>query len=395
MKTLDDFNVADKRVLVRVDYNVPLDDRFQVVDTMRIEVSKPTVEKVVSDGGHAILMSHLGRPKGIEKRFSLRHIAAEVAQILNVPVDFVPDAVGGEARAKAARLRKGRILLLENLRFHKEEVQGDLHFAEQLAEWGDIYVNDAFATAHRAHASTAVVARFFPGRKAAGYALEKEVKAIDQVLKDGREPVTAIVGGAKVSSKIATVENILPRLDNLIVGGGMAFTFIEALGGRIGDSIHEADKLAVARRILNRAKKQGVAVSLPIDVVAADRFADRAHTRVLDSDRIPTGWRGLDVGPKTSARYKDVILRSRTILWNGPLGVFEFPNFAKGTMTLGSHIAQATQNGAFSLVGGGDSVAAIQKLGLQNQLSCVSTGGGALLESLAGKTLPGVAALEA
>lgn len=395
MKTLDGFNVADKRVLVRVDYNVPLDDRFQVVDTTRIEVSKPTVEKIVSDGGRAILMSHLGRPKGIEKRFSLRHIAAEVAQILSVPVDFVPDAVGGEARAKAAELRKGRVLLLENLRFHKEEVQGDLHFAEQLAEWGDIYVNDAFATAHRAHASTAIVARFFPGRKAAGYALEKEVKAIDQVLKDGREPVTAIVGGAKVSSKIATIENILPRIDNLIVGGGMAFTFIEALGGRIGDSIHEADKSAVARRILNRAKKQGVVVSLPIDVIAADRFADRAHTSVLDSDRIPTGWRGLDVGPKTLARCKDVILRSKTILWNGPLGVFEFPNFAKGTMTLGKHIAQATRNGAFSLVGGGDSVAAIQKLGLQNQLSWVSTGGGALLESLAGKALPGVAALEA
>ena len=394
MKTLDDFDLSGKRVLVRVDYNVPLDDRFQVTDATRIEVSKPTVEKIVNDGGRAILMSHLGRPKGVESRFSLRHIAAEVSDTLGVPLDFVSDVVGGRARAKRSRLRKARVLLLENLRFHEGEVQGDVRFAEQLAEWGDIYVNEAFATAHRAHASTAVVARFFPGKKAAGYAFEKEVSAINRALKAGRKPVTAILGGAKVSSKITGVENILPSVDNLIVGGGMAFTFIQALGGRIGGSICEADKLTVARRILNQAEGQGVKVFLPLDVIAADRFADQAHTKVVGSDRIPAGWQGLDIGPKTVARFGDVILRSKTILWNGPLGVFELPNFAKGTMAVGNHIAQATRDGAFSLVGGGDSVAAVEKLGLQNRMSCVSTGGGALLACLADQTLPGIAALE-
>jgi phosphoglycerate kinase len=394
MKTIDDFNFENKKALIRVDFNVPLDENFKVTDTNRIEAAKPTIIKVLEDGGSAVLMSHLGRPKGERNGdMSLKHICGKVSEIIGVQVKFVADCVGEEAEKAVAALKEGEVLLLENLRFYNEETSGDVEFAKQLAKLGDIYVNDAFGTAHRAHASTTIVAQFFPGKKCFGYLLAKEIIAIEKVMRTGEKPVLAILGGAKVSSKITIIENILDKVDHLIIGGGMTYTFVKAHGGKIGDSICEDDKMELALSILEQAKAKGVKVHIPVDVVAASDFSNDARTQVVDVDKIPDGWQGLDAGPKTLEIFKDVILKSKTILWNGPVGVFEMEKFAKGTISVGNFIDDATQNGAFSLVGGGDSVAAVKQFGFQDKVSYVSTGGGAMLESLEGKTLPGIAAI--
>ncbi|EZH72259.1 phosphoglycerate kinase [Aquimarina atlantica] len=394
MKTIDDFNFENKKALIRVDFNVPLNENFEVTDDTRIQAAKPTIIKVLEDGGSAILMSHLGRPKGVQDEFSLRHIVDKVADILGVQVKYVANCVGQEAEDAVSALNSGEVLLLENLRFHPNETSGDAVFAEQLSKLGDIYVNDAFGTAHRAHASTTIVAQFFPEQKCFGSLLAKEIESIDKVLRSGEKPVTAVLGGSKVSSKITIIENILDKIDHLIIGGGMTYTFIKALGGQIGDSICEDDKQELALEILRKAKEKGVEVHLPVDVLGADAFDNNASTKVVAVNTIPDGWQGLDVGPETMKNFHDVILKSKTILWNGPLGVFEMENFAKGTITLGHSIAEATANGAFSLVGGGDSVAAVKQFGFGTKVSYVSTGGGAMLESLEGKTLPGIAAIE-
>ncbi len=394
MKTLEDFNFEDKRVLIRVDFNVPLDADFNVTDTNRIEAAKPTIIKVLEDGGSAVLMSHLGRPKGIRNPdMSLGHICQTVSEIIGVSVKFVDDCVGEKAEKAVSELQSGEVLLLENLRFHAEETTGDVDFAEQLSRLGDIYVNDAFGTAHRAHASTTIVARFFPGQKCFGYLLAKEIEAIEKVMRTGEKPVTAILGGAKVSSKITIIENILDKVDHLIIGGGMTYTFVKAQGGFVGDSICEDDKMTLALEILEQAKAKGVAIHLPVDVLAADDFSNDAQTRIVAVNAIPDGWQGLDAGPVTLENFKAVILASKTILWNGPVGVFEMESFAKGTVAVGNFIDEATQNGAFSLVGGGDSVAAVKQFGFQDKVSYVSTGGGAMLESLEGRSLPGIAAI--
>lgn len=394
MKTIDDFNFKDKKALIRVDFNVPLDDNFKVTDTNRIEAAKPSIIKILEDGGSAVLMSHLGRPKGeVKPDFSLKHIVDEVSDIIGMQVKFVDDCVGASAEKAAAALQPGEALLLENLRFHAGEEAGDRAFAEQLSQLGDIYVNDAFGTAHRAHASTTVVAEFFPEKKCFGYLLAQEIEAIDKVMESGEKPVLAILGGAKVSSKITVIENILDKVDHLIIGGGMTYTFIKARGGQVGDSICEEDKMDLALDILKKAKEKGVEVHLPVDVLAADDFANDANTKVVEVDRIPEGWQGLDAGPKTLKNFKEVILKAKTILWNGPIGVFEMANFANGTIAVGNYIDEATKNGAYSLVGGGDSVAAVKQFGFENKVSYVSTGGGAMLESLEGKTLPGIAAI--
>jgi len=394
MKTLEDFNFENKKALIRVDFNVPLDEDFNVTDTNRIEAAKPSIIKVLEDGGSVILMSHLGRPKG-EKNpdFSLQHICKTASEVIGVQIKFVEDCVGEAAEKAVADLQSGEVLLLENLRFHSAETSGEKAFAEQLSKLGDIYVNDAFGTAHRAHASTTVVAQFFEGSKCFGYLLSKEIEAIEKVMRTGEKPVLAILGGAKVSSKITIIENILDKVDHLIIGGGMTYTFVKALGGQVGDSICEDDKMALALEILKQAKKKGVEVHIPIDVLAADDFSNTAQTQLMDSDKIPAGWQGLDAGPKTLENFKEVILKCKTILWNGPIGVFEMESFAKGTIAIGNYIDESTQNGAFSLVGGGDSVAAVKQFGFQDKVSYVSTGGGAMLESLEGKTLPGIAAI--
>ncbi|TYA52204.1 phosphoglycerate kinase [Formosa maritima] len=393
MKTLNDFNFKNKKALIRVDFNVPLDDKFNVTDDTRIKSAKPTIIKILEDGGSCILMSHLGRPKGVDEKFSLKHIVDKVEDIIGVEVKFVPDCVGEEAKKATNNLQPGQILILENLRFHDEETAGDIDFSKQLASLGDIYVNDAFGTAHRAHASTTIVAQFFPNNKCFGYLLEQEIKSIDKVMKTGEKPVCAILGGAKVSSKITIIDNILDKIDHLIIGGGMTFTFIKAQGGKIGNSLVEADKLKLANEILEKAKAKNVQVHLPIDAIIADAFSNDAHTNTCDVKNIPDGWMGLDVGPNTEELFAQVIKESKTILWNGPLGVFEMANFAKGTIALGYAIAEATKEGAFSLVGGGDSVAAVKQFGFEDKVSYVSTGGGAMLESLEGKTLPGIAAI--
>ena len=394
MMTIDDFNFENKKALIRVDFNVPLDEEFNVTDTNRIEAAKPTIIKVLEDGGSAVLMSHLGRPKGQRNAaMSLKHICGKVSEIIGVQVKFVADCVGEEAEKAVAELQEGEVLLLENLRFHSEETSGDVAFAKQLSKLGDVYVNDAFGTAHRAHASTTVVAQFFPGQKCFGYLLAKEIKAIEKVMRTGEKPVLAILGGAKVSSKITIIENILDKVDHLIIGGGMTYTFVKAQGGKVGDSICEDDKMDLALSILAQAKAKGVQVHIPVDVLAANDFSNDAQTQIVDVDKIPAGWQGLDAGPKTLDIFKDVILESKTILWNGPVGVFEMEKFAKGTISVGNFIDEATQNGAFSLVGGGDSVAAVKQFGFQEKVSYVSTGGGAMLESLEGKTLPGIAAI--
>ena len=394
MKTLADIDFKGKKALIRVDFNVPLDENFKVTDTNRIEAAKPTIDKIINDGGSVILMSHLGRPKGKEDKYSLRHIVDTASDILGVKVKFVADSIGSEVEEAAAALKPGEVLMLENLRFYKEEEAGDEGFAKKLANLGDVYVNDAFGTAHRAHASTTIIANYFPEDKVFGMLLAKEIESIDKVLKDSEKPVTAVLGGSKVSSKITVIENILDKIDHLIIGGGMTFTFIKAQGGKIGDSICEDDKQDLALEILAKAKEKGVQVHLPVDVVAADAFKNDANTKVVDVNAIPDGWQGLDAGPKTLEELKETILSSKTILWNGPLGVFEMDNFAKGTIELGNFIAEATQKGAFSLVGGGDSVAAVKQFGLEPKMSYVSTGGGAMLEMLEGKTLPGIAAIQ-
>ena len=393
MKTIDDFNFENKKALIRVDFNVPLDENHQVTDTTRIEAAKPTILKVLEDGGSAILMSHLGRPKNNEPEFSLKHIVAKVSEIIGVQVKFVENCVGAAAEKAAAELEPGEILLLENLRYHDEETAGDKSFAEQLSQLGDIYVNDAFGTAHRAHASTTIVAQFFPEKKCFGYLLAKEIESIDKVLNDNESPVLAILGGAKVSSKITVIENVLDKVDDLILGGGMAYTFIKAQGGQIGSSICEDDKQELALDILKKAKEKNVNVHLPVDVLAADSFSEFANTKVEPINEIPDGWQGLDAGPKSLENFAQVVKNSKTILWNGPLGVFEMEPFAKGTIALGDAIAEATNNGTFSLVGGGDSVAAVKQFGFENKVSYVSTGGGAMLEMLEGKELPGIAAI--
>lgn len=394
MKTINDFNFNGKKALVRVDFNVPQDDQLKVADNTRIAAVKPTVDKILKDGGSVILMAHLGRPKGeVKDEFSLKHITDEVSKVLGTEVKFVEDCIGEKAEQAAADLKPGEILLLENLRFHNEEEKGDRNFAEKLSQLADTYVNDAFGTAHRAHASTAVIAEFFPSTKFFGLLMADELEAIDKVLKSGEKPVTAILGGSKVSTKITIIENILPAVDNLIIGGGMAFTFIKALGGKIGTSLVEEDKLSLALEILGKAKENNVKVYLPSDVIIAESFSNDAERKESDIYTIPEGWMGMDAGPKSRDQFNDILLNSRTILWNGPIGVFEMSNFAAGTVALGDSIAEATKLGAFSLVGGGDSVAFVKQFGYDDKVSYVSTGGGAMLESLEGLELPGVAAI--
>ena len=393
MKTVNDFDFKNKKALIRVDFNVPLDENFNSTDATRIEAAKPTIEAILKQGGSVILMSHLGRPKGVEEKYSLKHIVKTASEILGVPVQFASNCIGKEATDAVANLKTGEVLLLENLRFHKEEEDGDVAFAKELASLGDIYVNDAFGTAHRAHASTTIIAQFFQDKKCFGLLLAKEIESLNKVLKNSKKPVTAILGGSKVSSKITVIENILDKVDHMIIGGGMTFTFVKALGGKIGNSICEDDKQELALEILKLAKEKGVKIHIPADVVAADAFANDAETKIVDVKEIPDGWQGLDAGPKSLENFKKVIMESKTILWNGPLGVFEMPNFANGTIELGNFIAEATANGAFSLVGGGDSVAAVKQFGLEDKVSYVSTGGGAMLEMLEGKTLPGIAAI--
>ncbi|MFS4474664.1 phosphoglycerate kinase [Chryseobacterium sp. T20] len=394
MKTINDLNFKDKKALVRVDFNVPQDDQLKVTDNTRIVAVKPTVEKILNDGGSVILITHLGRPKGeVKDEFSLKHIVGEVSAVLGQEVKFVDECIGEKAEQAAADLKPGEILLLENVRFHNEEEKGDAAFAEKLSKLGDAYVNDAFGTAHRAHASTAVIAQYFPSTKYFGLLMAKELQAIDKVLKSGEKPVTAILGGSKVSTKITIIENILPAVDNLIIGGGMAFTFIKALGGKIGNSLVEEDKLPLALEILGKAKEHKVKVYLPSDAIIAESFSNDVERKEVDIYTIPEGWMGLDAGNKSRDQFNDVLLNSRTILWNGPIGVFEMSNFAGGTVALGESIAEATRLGAFSLVGGGDSVAFVKQFGYADQVSYVSTGGGAMLESLEGLELPGVAAI--
>ncbi len=393
MKTINDINFEGKKALIRVDFNVPLDENFNITDDTRIQSAKPTIAKILKDGGAVVLMSHLGRPKGVEEKYSLKHIVKKVSEVLAVDVKFAPDCVGDEVEKLVSELKMGEVLLLENLRFHPEEKAGDVAFAKQLSKLGDVYVNDAFGTAHRAHASTTIVAQFFPENKCFGNLLAKEIESIKKVLEEGEKPVLAILGGAKVSSKITVIENILDKVDHLIIGGGMSFTFIKAQGGKIGDSICEDDKQELALDILKQAKEKGVQVHIPVDVIAADAFSNDANTQVCDINKIPNGWQGLDAGPKSRAIFDKIVKESKTILWNGPLGVFELENFAKGTIALGNSIAKSTKNGAFSLVGGGDSVAAVKQFGFENKVSYVSTGGGAMLESLEGKTLPGIEAI--
>ncbi|MDH5034706.1 phosphoglycerate kinase [Chryseobacterium cucumeris] len=394
MKTINDLNFKDKKALVRVDFNVPQDDQLKVTDNTRIVAVKPTVEKILNDGGSVILITHLGRPKGeVKDEFSLKHIVGEVSAVLGQEVKFVDECIGEKAEQAAADLKPGEILLLENVRFHNEEEKGDAAFAEKLSKLGDAYVNDAFGTAHRAHASTAVIAQYFPSTKYFGLLMAKELQAIDKVLKSGEKPVTAILGGSKVSTKITIIENILPAVDNLIIGGGMAFTFIKALGGKIGNSLVEEDKLPLALEILGKAKEHKVKVYLPSDAIIAESFSNDVERKEADIYAIPEGWMGLDAGHKSRDQFNDVLLNSRTILWNGPIGVFEMSNFAGGTVALGESIAEATRLGAFSLVGGGDSVAFVKQFGYADQVSYVSTGGGAMLESLEGLELPGVAAI--
>ena len=393
MKTIQNVNFKNTKALIRVDFNVPLNEQFEVADATRIVSAKPTILKVLEDGGSCILMSHLGRPKAQEPAFSLRHIVSTLETVLGVNVIFSSNCIGEEAQNASANLKPGEVLLLENLRYHSEETKGDLNFAESLSKLGDFYINDAFGTAHRAHASTTIIAQFFPENKSFGSLLAQEIESIDKVMKTGEKPVLAILGGAKVSSKITIIDNILDKVDHLIIGGGMTFTFVKAQGGHVGDSICEDDKMELALQILERAKAKNVQVHIPVDVLAADDFSNDANTQVVDVRAIPENWQGLDCGPKSKAIFHDVVQQCKTILWNGPLGVFEMESFSTGTIALGDSIAEATKNGAFSLVGGGDSVAAVKQFGFENKVSYVSTGGGAMLESLEGKTLPGIAAI--
>lgn len=395
MHHIDSYSFAGKKALVRVDFNVPLNDQFQITDDTRIRAAIPTLKKILSDGGAVIIMSHLGRPKnGPEDKFSLKHLVDHLTQTLNTTVQFANDCVGQEAKDKAAALKAGEVLLLENLRFYKEETAGDVDFAKKLSELGDVYVNDAFGTAHRAHASTTIIAQFFPNDKLFGYVMGGELESIEKMLTNKQSPLTAIMGGAKVSSKIGIIRQLLDKVDNIIIGGGMSYTFAKAQGGNVGSSMVEDDKLDLALSLLEEAKAKGVQIFLPVDSVNADKFDNAANKTETAINNIENGWMGLDIGHETIEKYQSVIENSKMILWNGPMGVFEMDNFAAGTKAVADAIVNATKKGAFTLIGGGDSVAAINKYNLADQVSYVSTGGGALLEYLEGKTLPGVAAIQ-
>jgi len=396
MSTFKDFSFAGKKALIRVDFNVPLNDAFEITDDNRMRATVPTISKILKDGGSVILMSHLGRPKdGPTEKYSLKHIVTHLSKLLGVEVQFANDCIGAEAVDKAAALQAGQVLLLENLRFYKEEEKGDAAFAEKLAKLGDVYVNDAFGTAHRAHASTAIIAQFFSKEnRTFGLVMEGEVVSAEKVLHAAQKPFTAIIGGAKVSDKILIIENLLDRATDIIIGGGMAYTFFKAQGGKIGNSIHEDDRMPLALEILAKAKAKGVNIHLPVDNIIADDFSNTANTKNCASGEIPDGWEGLDAGIESRAQFAKVILASKTILWNGPMGVFEMSNFQAGTKAIADAVAEATQKGAFSLVGGGDSVAAVNQFGYNDKVSYVSTGGGAMLEYFEGKTLPGIAAIK-
>lgn len=393
MNTLESISLKQERALIRVDFNVPLDDKGNVTDATRIAAALPTIQHILNEGGSCVLMSHLGRPKGHDKNLSLEQIIPSLEEHLGQKVQFCSDVVGEKAESQALALEPGEVLLIENLRFHEEETKGDEAFAAMLAKLGTVYVNDAFGTAHRAHASTTIVAQFFPEKKCFGKLLAGEISAIDKVMASGERPVLAILGGAKVSSKITIIENILPKVDHLIIGGGMAFTFIKAQGGKIGKSICEDDKMPLALSILEQAEKLGVQIHLPVDVRAGQDFSNDTPQQIFPIDEIPSDWEGMDAGPDSERLFDAVVKQCKTILWNGPLGVFEFANFSKGTRALGASIVEQTSAGAFSLVGGGDSVAAVKQFNLEDKVSYVSTGGGAMLESLEGKTLPGIAAI--
>lgn len=411
---IDSYDFKGKKAIVRVDFNVPLNENFEITDDTRIRAALPTLKKVLAGGGALIIMSHLGRPKKVDPKFSLKHILAHVSELLGVPVQFAEDCQ--KAQAQAAALKPGEVLLLENLRFYAEEEgkprglaedatdeekkaakdavkASQKEFVKTLASYADCYINDAFGTAHRAHASTALIANYFPNDKMFGYLMEGEIKAIDNVLKNAERPFTAIIGGSKVSSKLAVLENMLDKVDNLIIGGGMGYTFIKAEGGKIGNSLHEDELMPEALSILNKAKEKGVNIYLSVQTLVADAFSADANTQLVPSHDIPDGWEGVDAGPESLERWKKVILDSKTILWNGPVGVFEIDKFAQGTLQIAKDLAEATEKGAYTLVGGGDSVAAVTKMGFAKKVSYVSTGGGAMLEALEGKTLPGIAAI--
>ena len=411
---IDSYDFKGKKAIVRVDFNVPLNENFEITDDTRIRAALPTLKKVLAGGGALIIMSHLGRPKKVDPKFSLKHILAHVSELLGVPVQFAEDCQ--KAQAQAAALKPGEVLLLENLRFYAEEEgkprglaedatdeekkaakdavkASQKEFVKTLASYADCYINDAFGTAHRAHASTALIAKYFPNDKMFGYLMEGEIKAIDNVLKNAERPFTAIIGGSKVSSKLAVLENMLDKVDNLIIGGGMGYTFIKAEGGKIGNSLHEDELMPEALAILNKAKEKGVNIYLSVQTLVADAFSADANTQLVPAHDIPDGWEGVDAGPKSLERWKKVILGSKTILWNGPVGVFEIDKFAQGTLQIAKDLAEATEKGAYTLVGGGDSVAAVTKMGFAKKVSYVSTGGGAMLEALEGKTLPGIAAI--
>lgn len=394
MKTIDQISFSGKRALIRVDFNVPLDDSFNITDDNRMTAALPTIKKILQDGGSVILMSHLGRPKdGPTNKYSLKHIIPHLSDLLGQQVEFADDCIGEDAAKKAKDLKPGEVLLLENLRFYKEEEKGDVAFAEKLSKLGDIYVNDAFGTAHRAHASTSIIAQFFPNAKYFGYLMAGELANAEKILNGAAKPFTAVMGGSKVSDKIQLIEKLLDKVDNLIIGGGMAYTFAKAAGGTIGNSLLEADKLDLANELVKKAKAKGVNLYLPTDTIVADKFANDANTGVSPTSSIKDGWMGLDIGPDTILAFSKVIESSKTILWNGPVGVFEMESFEKGTRAIADAVVKATENGAFSLIGGGDSAAAVAKFGLTDEVSYVSTGGGALLEYMEGKELPGVKAI--
>ena len=393
MRTLKDINFKNQRAIVRVDFNVPLNEDLQVTDTTRIKAAKPTIDYILSKGGSCVLLSHLGRPNGFEQSLSFQNIIDKISEILEHKVLFCKTCIGLEAESKAASLLSGEVLLMENLRFNQEETKGDLLFSKGLSKLGTIFVNDAFGTAHRAHASTTIIANFFQNNKCFGSLLEKEVMAIEKVMNDGISPILAILGGAKVSTKITIIESLIEKVDHLIIGGGMVYTFTKALGGKVGNSICEPDYCSYALDLIDKAKKKNVSLHFPVDVVAGNTFSNNAKQKIFDVMEIEDGWEAMDAGPESIKKFHEVIIKCKTILWNGPLGVFEFPNFSAGTIAAGKSIAEATINGSFSLVGGGDSVAAVKKFKMDNDMSYISTGGGAMLESLEGKILPGIASL--
>lgn len=394
MKTIDKVNFEGKKALIRVDFNVPLNEKSEITDDTRIIGALPTIQKVLKDGGAVVLISHLGRPKnGSEEKFSLKHLINHLSTKLNTNVKYTNDCIGVDVETAANDLKPGEVLLLENLRFYPEEQEGDKEFAKKLAQLADVYINDAFGTAHRAHASTAIIADYFGQNKYFGFLMAEEILNLEKVVSNGKRPITAIMGGAKVSSKITIIRKLMDKVDKIIIGGGMSYTFAKALGGKVGDSLVEDDKLTLAKTLIKEAKLKGVELLIPVDSLNADAFSKEANTQITDIDKIKEGWMGLDISEKTKVIYREAILSSKTILWNGPMGVFEMDKFAQGTKFIANAIAEATNNGAFSLVGGGDSVAAVKKFNMQEKVSYVSTGGGAMLEYLEGIELPGVKAI--